>query len=157
MRGKVYILHKLNIFMAEGLGHFVELIIATTVGSIVGAFIAHGIELNADTFFRALFATCVLMIFFFLIWQISKNIGPRDQKRFKGTSERKERPLQKRFSYEENESAEENLEEGTEDYGEADNSKPYEEDYDEADEENYEVDETEDLKEFREKIKQRRK
>ncbi|MCX8189900.1 MAG: hypothetical protein N3F05_01585 [Candidatus Diapherotrites archaeon] len=137
--------------MAEGIGRFVELVIATTVGSIVGAFISNGIDLSINTFVRALFATCALMIFFFLMWQISKGIGSRKSasERF-GDKEKKVIGEPSKFTYEESE-------EGI--GGEIPEEEDYEEDYAESyGEKDYaEEAENENLQNFREKLKKIKK
>lgn len=66
---------------AESVKRFVELIIATTIGSIVGAYIARDIQFSLNLFVRALFATALLAIFFFFIWQFSTHIGKRKKAR----------------------------------------------------------------------------
>jgi uncharacterized protein YacL len=63
--------------MTAGTKRFIELVIATTIGSIVGAYIARDIQFSLNLFIRALFATCLLAIFFFFIWQFSTHIGKR--------------------------------------------------------------------------------
>jgi len=68
---------------------FVELVIATTIGSIVGAYIARDIQFSLNLFVRALFATALLAIFFFFIWQFSTHIGK--QKKAAGSPHHAER------------------------------------------------------------------
>lgn len=141
--------------MAEGVGRFVELVIATTVGSIVGAFISNGIALSVDTFVRALFATCALMIFFFLMWQISKGIGQRKatSERF-GAKEKKAIGGPSKFTYEEEKESEDIAEEDAGEEEQDYEDSAYEESYDEN---GYaEEAETEELKKFREKLKKKK-
>ncbi|MCD6478369.1 MAG: hypothetical protein J7L44_00605 [Candidatus Diapherotrites archaeon] len=66
---------------SDSVKRFVELVIATTIGSIVGAYIARDIQLSLNLFMRALFATCLLAIFFFFVWQFSTHIGKRRKAR----------------------------------------------------------------------------
>lgn len=56
---------------------FIELVIATTIGSIVGAYIARDIQFSFALFVRAIFATALLALFFFAVWQFSTRIGKR--------------------------------------------------------------------------------
>lgn len=72
----------------ESVKRFVELIIATTIGSIVGAYIARDIQFSLGLFMRALFATALLAIFFFFIWQFSTHIGKRGKARASYHAER---------------------------------------------------------------------
>ena len=98
---------------------FVELVIATTIGSIVGAYIARDIQFSLNLFVRALFATALLAIFFFFIWQFSTHIGK--QKKAAGSPHHAER-----YHKEPEKGAEEPYDEEDEPYEEYDSETEYE-------------------------------
>lgn len=104
---------------ADSVKHFVELIIATTIGSIVGAYIARDIQFSLSLFVRALFATALLAIFFFFIWQFSTHIGK--QKKAAGPLHHAER-----YRKEPEKGAEEPYDEEDEPYEEYDSKTEYE-------------------------------
>lgn len=142
--------------MAEGIGHFVELIIAATIGSMVGAFIMHeGIQLSFGLFMRALFATTVLAIFFFFLWQFSKGLGQRGPKSHRALRREQTREPRK-FSYDE--SAPEEFEELESEEGQEAEDE-YAEDYaqEEAEYEQEAEYESAELEEFKKKMSKHNK
>ena len=107
---------------------FVELVIATTIGSIVGAYIARDIQFNLNLFIRALFATCLLAIFFFFVWQFSTHIGKhRNERPRRYTRHHHEEPEETEMPYSEEESYEEYRENGAETNSEAELQEDFEE------------------------------
>ena len=56
---------------------FIELVIATTIGSIVGAYIARDIEFSFNLVVRAVFAVALLSVFFFFVYRTSISWGHR--------------------------------------------------------------------------------
>lgn len=67
--------------MGENPGlRFIEFVIATTIGSIVGAYIARDIEFSLDLLVRAVFAVAILAVFFFLVHRVAITWGKRKKK-----------------------------------------------------------------------------
>lgn len=56
---------------------FIEFVIATTIGSIVGAYIARDIEFNLNLVIRAVFAVAILSVFFFCVYKASSSWGKK--------------------------------------------------------------------------------
>jgi len=79
--------------MTDGLNkRFVELLIATTIGSIVGAFIARDINFSEDwlnIIARAVIAVVILAVFFFALHKASISWGKRKKR---GSTPRQELP-----------------------------------------------------------------
>jgi len=111
---------------------FIEFVIATTIGSIVGAYIARDITLDFPLIVRAVFAVAILAVFFFLVYKVSSSWAKRKNERNKPQEQREseafdeEYPSEGRDYAEEDpdETSEENQAESGEEYG----NKP-EEDY----------------------------
>ena len=104
--------------MSADAKRFVELVIATTIGSIVGAYIARDIQFSVRLFVRALFVTALLAVFFFFVWQFSTHIGKhrkasgRNEKHYRAQEEREEETYDEETEpYEEYDSEQEALDE----------------------------------------------
>ena len=74
----------MGICMSEKPGqHFIELVIATTIGSIVGAYIARDIDFSFNLVVRAVFAVALLSVFFFFVYKTSISWGRKKAEREK--------------------------------------------------------------------------
>jgi len=67
---------------------FIEFVIATTIGSIVGAYIARDITLDFSLIIRAVFAVAVLAVFFFLVYKISSSWAKKKAEKNKPQEQR---------------------------------------------------------------------
>ncbi len=88
--------------------HFIELVIATTIGSIVGAYIARDIDFSFNLVARAVFAVALLSVFFFFVYKTSISWGNRKQARSREEIRKEELPEEE---YEDDYPAEEPREE----------------------------------------------
>lgn len=66
---------------------FIELVIATTIGSIVGAYIARDIDFSFNLLARAVLAVALLSVFFFLVYRVSISWGQRKTRKRQETQE----------------------------------------------------------------------
>jgi len=81
---------------------FIEFVIATTIGSIVGAYIARDIDFSFNLVARAVFAVAILAVFFFLVYKISHSWTKRKTERNKPQEQREQEAFNEEYPVEEN-------------------------------------------------------